>query len=439
MCLILFLMLFIKNETMAAGRIKVTGVSVSNVINKKLTIEKGKTYQLKTKVTPSNASNKKLSFSSSNKKIATVSSSGKIKAVKNGTVTIKVIAKDGSKKSSSIQVTVGKRVKKIQITNTGSQITVGNSFTLKTTISPSSASNKKLKYTSSNSKVLKVSSTGVVKAVSVPDSVDKIKVSLTVQSVDGGNVKAVKQLTVIKKKASEPSVSKPSLEKSYIAHMGFSSKAPANTVPAFKLAATSGAFTGIETDLRQTKDGKFVLYHDDDLSTRTTGSGSVESKTYAEISKYRVKKGTDINSYSKLKVPTLEEYLKICKTYHMQPVIHIKSLQSTGYKKLLDLLEDYGLFEETIITGGKAVMAKFRSLNKKITLSWICYMSIPGIDWAAENNIQINSSYEYVTRERVEYAKSKGLSVWAWTVNKKTLAEQLWGMNVDAITTDYKF
>lgn len=65
---------------------------------KTVTLNKGQTLQLKIKVTPKNAKNKKVTYKSSNKKIASVTSKGKIKGIKKGTATITVTAKDKSKK-----------------------------------------------------------------------------------------------------------------------------------------------------------------------------------------------------------------------------------------------------------------------------------------------------------------------------------------------------
>lgn len=71
-----------------------------------LKLNKGKSYQLKATVTPTNATNKKLTWSSNRKSVATVNSKGKVTAKKKGTALIKATAKDGSKKSATCKVTV---------------------------------------------------------------------------------------------------------------------------------------------------------------------------------------------------------------------------------------------------------------------------------------------------------------------------------------------
>lgn len=71
-----------------------------------ITLTEGDTYTIKRKITPTNATNTKLSYSSSNSKVAKVSSKGKITAVSKGTAVIYIRATDGSKKYARLKVTV---------------------------------------------------------------------------------------------------------------------------------------------------------------------------------------------------------------------------------------------------------------------------------------------------------------------------------------------
>lgn len=222
----------------------------------------------------------------------------------------------------------------------------------------------------------------------------------------------------------------------FIAHMGLSSKAPANTLPAFELAGKSGGFIGIETDVRETKDGEFVLYHDEDLKSRTTGSGTVISQTLANIQTYNISKGNKLSEYKDLKVPLLDDYLEICKKYHVKPVLHIKSVTDAGVKKLLDKLVVTDLFAEAIITGGKKDMMRFRKANKDVTIYWMNLLSNSGTDWAATENMHVNSDVADVTASEVAYAHKKGLKVGAWTVNDTKTIETLAKAGVDYVTTD---
>lgn len=96
----------------ASAKIKVgTGIETIKItklsLNKtKVSLKKGKTFSIKATISPSNATTKKLTYSSTNKKIATVSTKGVIKAKKKGSCKIKVTTTDGSKLTKTIKVTV---------------------------------------------------------------------------------------------------------------------------------------------------------------------------------------------------------------------------------------------------------------------------------------------------------------------------------------------
>lgn len=101
-------------------------------LNKKiLTVYTGKTYTLKPTVTPSNTTNKAVTWKSSNKSVATVSSKGVVTGKKSGTVTITVTTRDGSKKKATCKVTVKKNPagngRPSSDSNAGSGSSTGNS------------------------------------------------------------------------------------------------------------------------------------------------------------------------------------------------------------------------------------------------------------------------------------------------------------------------
>ncbi len=86
------------------GKVTTKELTITNVTDKKLTLKKGKTFKIKTSVTPITSPDK-ISYASSNKKIVTVDKKGKLKAVKKGTATITV--KSG-KKTVKFKVNVKK-------------------------------------------------------------------------------------------------------------------------------------------------------------------------------------------------------------------------------------------------------------------------------------------------------------------------------------------
>ena len=175
--------------TSAAAKKKVTKIKLNKT---SVTIYVGETYKLKATVSPSNASNKKVTWSSSDKKIATVSSSGKVTAKKAGKVTITVKAKDGSGKKATCKVTVKKatKVSSIKLNKTTLKLTVGDTATVKATVSPSKATNKEVSWTSNDKSVATVSSKGKITATGVGTA------KITVKAKDGSGKKATVKVTV---------------------------------------------------------------------------------------------------------------------------------------------------------------------------------------------------------------------------------------------------
>ena len=82
----------------------VTGIKITN--GSSMTVSKGGTYLIEKEITPSDATNKALTWTSSNKKIATVEDNGIVTVVGGGTCTITCTATDGSKKAASISLYV---------------------------------------------------------------------------------------------------------------------------------------------------------------------------------------------------------------------------------------------------------------------------------------------------------------------------------------------
>ena len=145
---------------------KVVKVSLSK---KSVVLVKGRSTTVKVKVSPTNATNKKLKWTTSNAKVATVNQSGKITAKGKGTATIKVMATDGSNKYATIKVTVKQPVTSVKLNRNSAILKVKGkakhkTVTLKATVYPKNANVKSVKWTTSKSKIATVNSKGKVTA-----------------------------------------------------------------------------------------------------------------------------------------------------------------------------------------------------------------------------------------------------------------------------------
>lgn len=189
LAVLMALSVFSVSLTAFAATKKVTKVTISKT---SATVYTTKTLALTAKVSPSNASNKKVKWSTSDKKVATVDSNGVVKGVKAGKATITVKAADGSGKTATCKVTVKKFVKisSLKMNSASKALDIGKTVTLKAAVSPSNASITTYKWTSSNKKVATVDSNGVVKGVKAGTA------TITATSTDGSNKKTTCKVTV---------------------------------------------------------------------------------------------------------------------------------------------------------------------------------------------------------------------------------------------------
>lgn len=139
--------------------VKVSGVSITT---KPLTMYVGENKTVKASVSPSNATNKDVTWSTSDQNIAKVTQKGIVTGVNAGTATITVTTKDGNySKSISVTVKEKKAVTEIKITGSSSG-TEGGTIKLQATISPTDAYDKSISWKSSDSKIATVDKNGKV-------------------------------------------------------------------------------------------------------------------------------------------------------------------------------------------------------------------------------------------------------------------------------------
>lgn len=167
----------------------VTNVKL-NKTSQRMTV--GATTKLVATVSSNNASNKKVKWTTSNKKIATVNQSGKVTAKKLGSCTITATATDGSRESASCTIRVIRRVKSLKINHSFLRLLEGKSAKIKTSISPSKATIKGIKWKSSDTNIAIVNSSGKVTAISAGMA------KITASTTDGSKLVATCTVQVIK-------------------------------------------------------------------------------------------------------------------------------------------------------------------------------------------------------------------------------------------------
>lgn len=218
------------------------------------------------------------------------------------------------------------------------------------------------------------------------------------------------------------------------AHAGCMETIP-NTTESVEAGIRNGAHI-IEVDLRTTKDGFFVLSHDDELQG-INKKLKISQNTYYDL---RIE-------YQGLML--LEEALKLIKNCNRMINLDIKDV--TDFSVLYKLINEHQMIDSTIITG--------YHIEQVYQVSGICqgikmyvsadedYLKNPNMDY--ESYIRktcsdamnsgcagINMYYRDCRKEFVDYATLKALPVCVWTVDHAVDMKKFIQMGVYSITTN---
>lgn len=161
--------------------VAVTGVSLNKNAT---TIAIGANETLTATITPANADNQTVTWSSNNTAVATVNQTGKVTGVSAGTATITVTTQDGNK-TATCTVTVPDpsadpvAVTGVSLNKTSTSLTVGATETLTATVAPANATNQAITWSSNNTAVASVDQNGKVTAVAAGTA------TITVTTQDG--------------------------------------------------------------------------------------------------------------------------------------------------------------------------------------------------------------------------------------------------------------
>ncbi len=156
--------------------------------------------QLNPSLTPAAANPRSVSWSSSNTNVAKVSDTGVVTPVLPGTATITCRSKSDSSVTDTCVITVKQYVESVAVAGELASIVTGETLQLSTTVLPSNATDKGLNWTSSNTAVATVNSSGIVTGVSGGSTV------ITATARDGSGKKDSYKIVVVDIPATTPEV-----------------------------------------------------------------------------------------------------------------------------------------------------------------------------------------------------------------------------------------
>ena len=177
---------FTAMSVITSSVVAVTGVAVSPTSN---SLSVNSSVQLTETVSPSNASNQNVTWSSSNPAVASVSTTGFVTALTAGSANITVTTVSGSKTAVASVTSSTVAVTGVTVSPTSKSMNVGSTQQLTATVAPSNATNQNVTWSSSNSAVASVNSSGLVTGVSAGSA------NITVTTVSGSKT-AVSAFTI---------------------------------------------------------------------------------------------------------------------------------------------------------------------------------------------------------------------------------------------------
>ena len=229
-----------------------------------------------------------------------------------------------------------------------------------------------------------------------------------------------------------------------IGHRGACGYAPENTLESISVAADMG-IDWVELDVKLTSDDVPIIFHDDELSRVTSGSGLVKDTPYSVI------KELDAGSwfgdtFIGCKIPTLEEAVEVILERGLSFNLEIKPCSGREIETTQVILDHMSrLWDDH----DKIIISSFSEVSLELASDML------GGDWAigylidelpdnwrdmaahlGVKTINIDGNADYATRDFIESIIDEGYGILAYTINDPMRAQELLRWGVDGVFTD---
>lgn len=223
-----------------------------------------------------------------------------------------------------------------------------------------------------------------------------------------------------------------------VAHRGVSGLERENTNAAF-VAAGNRSYFGVETDIYRTSDGHFVVNHDGNAN-RVGGVNVAMENTPWELLREVVLYDMDgTKDRFDLRLPSLENYISICKRYEKYCVLELKSVFTPEETAaMIELIKGYDYLDRVIfISFHYEDLLNIRAILPDQPCQYLTGdNSDEMIERLVADRMDIDIIHTALTEERVKAMHVAGLKVNCWTVDDPARGEELAAWGVDYITSN---
>lgn len=229
----------------------------------------------------------------------------------------------------------------------------------------------------------------------------------------------------------------------FVGHRG-SYRGVANTAEAYRNGADVYHYTGLECDVRVTKDGKYVILHDETTGSLCDQDLTVATTDYDVLRALTLKQTRSGNTYTG-QICSVEEYLDICVEKNCFPMIELKwttginNNDMSNFPGLWKLVTDRNLQGKAIfLTSMQKSLQYIHDNYPEATCQYLLSSdSDTKLQFCKNNKINPSFSAGALTQAIVQRYAEQGLKVAAWTVNTEANYKKYGEMGVFMMTCDY--
>ena len=219
-----------------------------------------------------------------------------------------------------------------------------------------------------------------------------------------------------------------------VAHRGTSGLELENTNSAF-VAAGNRSYFGIETDVHRTADGQFILFHDDNTKRVAQDEMIIEKTCYETLRAIRLVDKDGKKGRKDLIMPSLREYIQICKKYEKASVLELKNhFKPEDVYAIIDIIDQEGWLDHTIFISFD--LQNMICIRERLPEQKAQFLISDYPDWLVDtlklHRLDLDIKYTALTKERVEELHAAGIEVNVWLEDAQRMVEY----GVDYITSN---
>lgn len=211
-------------------------------------------------------------------------------------------------------------------------------------------------------------------------------------------------------------------------HRGYSAVAPENTLPAYILSKKMG-FNYAECDVSFTSDGVPMLLHDSTIDRTSNGSGTLSQMTYSQVRQYDFGSWKS-SAYAGTVIPTLAEFLDLCKSIMLFPYLELKSngnYTQAQIEQIVDSVHSYGMKGKvSYISFSATYLGYVKDYDDEARLGFLTgawsssdVTTCQGLQ-TTKNEVFYDVNYSVISSTMISAMQAAGIPIEAWTINSSS-------------------